>query len=218
VGQQEAENRAPRLLSRPQAAKFCGLHMETFRYHEKKGSIVAAKVEPATGKRWFLDTDLRRFCRLRPRQQPQKSGDIAARAFAMFENGDEDVLVVMGLRLVPDDVATLRARWLALRGHELLTADVARDIREAFEAGGYPTEPAHWPEVVRSLIRAAERLSALDVSMGAQQARPHGEGTGKGRSANGQRAPAKPRGSGGLSAKRNGRSPTTRNSSTRRLK
>jgi hypothetical protein len=214
-GLQES-TRETALLSRAEAARYCRIHVETFRYYERQGTIAPAKIDEKNRRRWYerdaLDRFLRQHARVRSTTAP-RAGDVAARAFAFFEQGENDVAVVMGLRLVPAEVSELRSRWAMSRGSLVLTPEVTRDIRRALADAGYPTEPEHWPEAVRSLVRCSERLSALDVSRGAQQARPDGEGTGKqakrrsakGRSANGERAAHGPRASRGVPTKRNGK-------------
>jgi hypothetical protein len=58
-------------------------------------------------------------------------GEIAARAFELFDAGKTDREVVVEIRETPDKVCELREKWMTAGGSELVLSPAAKDALEA---------------------------------------------------------------------------------------
>lgn len=112
---------------------------------ERKGKLHPQRVlrlDNAGHERLLVVYDPREVARL-PRRvgnEPYQvsPGEIAARAFELFEEGKTVRQIVVELRETPDNVLTLREKWLDAGGAELVLSPAAKEALEG-EVGAFAT-------------------------------------------------------------------------------
>ena len=58
------------------------------------------------------------------------SGELASRAFQLFEEGKNNCAIVIKLRMTPDEVRELREKWLDEGGAAIVINDAAKELLE----------------------------------------------------------------------------------------
>ncbi len=153
--------RRPPSLTRSQVAARLGVGLTTVRRLEK-----TRRLHPKRGKRGFLfrveDVDRLRATyprHMRPIQEATP-GEIAARAFELFEQGKGLRDVVISLRQSPEAVRELYRQY-ALSGDLIVPAEIRQQI-ERFGFGGenYSLKAADIPRFFHNLLALIDRLRA----------------------------------------------------------
>lgn len=116
-----------KLLRRTEAARLLGVSKSTVRRME--GTALTPVVGPKNV-HLFQEEEVRAIVVTRRAHvaMPTNAGDVAADAFALFDDGFHVVDVVKQLRVSPDIIETLYERWARLRSMLVLSAEVRSDI------------------------------------------------------------------------------------------
>jgi hypothetical protein len=109
------------VFTRGQAAKFLGLTHEQLRHLHRSNRIRSTRVE---GCHLFARHELERY-------RDQAPGELAARAFELFEAGKTAPQVVIELRADPSAIADLLEAWAKMSGHWTIAGP--RGPRRAWE-------------------------------------------------------------------------------------
>jgi hypothetical protein len=119
------------------ASDFMGCSENTVRGWIRQERLVPAKVSrphPSGGTREIQvinPSDLARMPRRRAGPIAGDMGEISARAFELYDEGDSVRRVVVALRIEPDLAAALREQWLECGGADLVVSPRARTELEA---------------------------------------------------------------------------------------
>ncbi len=145
-------------LRRTEAADLLGVGENTILNWQKNGLL-----HPVKAMRKCMDGRLTDVWLYDPRElarAPVKRingrapGDIAARAFEMFDNGDSQRAVVIATRELPEKIEELHDKWLDMGGADfVITPDAKRELERMF--GRF--------ESVAALISAARRLMPIVI-------------------------------------------------------
>ncbi len=155
---------SPRFLTRSQVASRLGVAITTVRRLENKG-----RLHPRRTKRGFLFR-IEEINRIEPgyasrarSPRPLQTGEIAARAFELFEHGKGLRDVVIILRQPPEAVRELYRQY-ALSGDLIVPAEIRQQI-ERFGFGGedYSLKAEDIPRFFHNLLALIERLRAQSL-------------------------------------------------------
>lgn len=114
------------------AADVLGVSENTIRSWIRQGRLTPAMVDrphPSGGTREIQvinPSDLARMPRRRSGPVAGDMGEISARAFELYDEGDSVRKVVVALRIEPDVAAALREQWLDCGGADLVVTPRAR--------------------------------------------------------------------------------------------
>lgn len=116
-----------KLLRRTEAARLLGVSKSTLRRME--GTALTPVVGPKNV-HLFQEEEVRAIVVTRRAHvtMPTNAGDVAADAFALFDDGVHVVDVVKQLRVAPDVIESLYERWARLRSMLLLSAETRYEI------------------------------------------------------------------------------------------
>lgn len=120
-------------LTCTQVSDLCGISLQTVRNYSRSGG----PLKPRRGKRvqdsgsikevWVYDPhEVAKLPKRKLRSVPNDPGEIAARAFEMFDDGAPPRRVVTVLRETPARVMELHEQWLELGGSELVIGGAAK--------------------------------------------------------------------------------------------
>ncbi len=132
-------------LTRIDIADMLRISDHTIRAWERKGRLNPQRVvrqDAAGHERPLIVYDPREVAKL-PRRVGVEAytlpaGEIAARAFELFEAGKTVREIVVELRETPDNVLILREKWLDAGGAELVLSPAAKEALEG-ELGAFET-------------------------------------------------------------------------------
>lgn len=116
-----------KLLRRTEAARLLGVSKSTLRRME--GTALTPVVGPKNV-HLFQEEEVRAIVVTRRAHvaMPANAGDVAADAFALFDDGVHVVDAVKQLRVAPDVIEALYERWARLRSLLILSAEVRSEI------------------------------------------------------------------------------------------
>ena len=158
-----AEPGAKRRLTRRDAAARLGLSVRQIRYLQQKGRLPGRRDSESVWTFAVEDVD----ALAETSGQSQDAGELAAQVYERFRDGDSDVDVVIALRLHPDDVAALRARFVGGGGAHLNSAQLSA-LRKALASVGMSDEVADLVESVTELCERELQRMALDLENAAR--------------------------------------------------
>ena len=127
------EGTAEVLLTRSQAARRVGVSVSTIRRME--GDTLDPVV--LDGRHYFRAADLERM-------RPTTDGEVAARAFAMFEEGNSVIDAVIALQQPPSVIEPLHKDWCRFSDSLVIHVPFTwKDPRRLFKRLGYPVLTPH---------------------------------------------------------------------------
>jgi predicted RNA-binding Zn-ribbon protein involved in translation (DUF1610 family) len=110
------------------------------------------------GRPWFRADEVERLALERTRRACPDPGELAARAFALFDSGAGPRDLVVKERLAPDDARELHGRWVELGGGVVIDSAQARRLADALGMSGIDLDV-----VERALVALRRVAGALRV-------------------------------------------------------
>lgn len=149
-----------RFLTRIQTADLLNCNADVLMALERKGKLTryTRPTTTVTGPREVTVYDPIEIAGLeiRARKLTRDPGELAARAFAMFDLGLAMRDIVVQMRMTPDEVIALRAKWLEMGGDPwMLNAATRKTIGQALEPLGFTANSI--PEIVDAILALVER-------------------------------------------------------------
>jgi len=123
-------------ISRDEAARFAGVTVNTivnWQTDEKLRAMIDYRPDRRGSERrqWVYDPkELVKLRRPEVAMRSREPGETAARAFELFQDGKSDAEVVIALRESPDNVDSLREKWLYMGGAKLVINPAGRRALE----------------------------------------------------------------------------------------
>ena len=151
-------------LRRAEVAARLGVSSRQVQRIEEAGELHTHKDE--RGGCWFDPDEVERLAQSRASAVPGDDGaspdtidpgEFAALAFARFNAGQGPREVVVELRVEPDRVKELHAKWIALEGGRWIPDSICARIDAVVGANNAPAEIARWLELGVPLARRALR-------------------------------------------------------------